>query len=177
MLSTQHRGWTYSAGQRVLDACAAPGGKAAHILELADVALTALELDTARAARVNTNLARLGLSAELRVADCRSLDDWWNGRPFERILADVPCSASGVARRHPDIKWLRRESDVARFAAQSRDILDVLWRVLAPGGKMLFVTCSSLPGRTSSRLPPSAIVMPIVCAFHSRAGRCPKPTR
>lgn len=131
-----------SAGQRVLDACAAPGGKAAHILELADVALTALELDTARAARVDTNLARLGLSAELRVADCRSLDDWWNGRPFERILADVPCSASGVARRHPDIKWLRRESDVARFAAQSRDILDVLWRVLAPGGKMLFVTCS-----------------------------------
>ena len=131
-----------AAGQRVLDACAAPGGKTAHILELADVELTALELDATRAARIDANLARLGLSAQVRVADCRSLDDWWDGRPFERILADVPCSASGVARRHPDIKWLRRESDVARFAAQSRDILDALWRVLAPGGKMLFVTCS-----------------------------------
>lgn len=129
-------------GQRVLDACAAPGGKAAHILELADVELTALELDPTRAGRIDANLARLGLSAQVGVTDCRDLSGWWDGRPFERILADVPCSASGVARRHPDIKWLRRESDVARFAAQTRDIVDTLWRVLAPGGKMLFVTCS-----------------------------------
>lgn len=131
-----------AAGQRVLDACAAPGGKAAHILELADVELTALELDASRASRIGANLARLGLSAQVRVADCRAVGDWWDGRPFDRILADVPCTASGVARRHPDIKWLRRESDVARFAAQARDILDALWRVLAPGGRMLFVTCS-----------------------------------
>jgi 16S rRNA (cytosine967-C5)-methyltransferase len=131
-----------ASGQRVLDACAAPGGKAAHILELADVELTALELDASRATRIDANLARLGLAAQVRVADCRAVDDWWDGRPFERVLADVPCSASGVARRHPDIKWLRREADVARFAAQTRDILDTLWQVLAPGGKMLFVTCS-----------------------------------
>ena len=131
-----------AVGGRVLDACAAPGGKTAHILELAEVELTALDLDATRAARINANLARLGLVARVRVADCRTLDHWWDGRPFDRILADVPCTASGVARRHPDIKWLRRESDVARFAGQSRDILDALWRVLAPGGKMLFVTCS-----------------------------------
>lgn len=129
-------------GQRVLDACAAPGGKAAHLLELAEVELTALEIDAARAASIEANLARLGLSARIRVADCRNPSDWWDGRPFERILADVPCSASGVARRHPDIKWLRRESDVARFAAQACEIIDALWRVLAPGGRMLFVTCS-----------------------------------
>lgn len=132
-----------AAGQRILDACAAPGGKTAHVLELADVNLTALDLDAMRASRIEANLARLGLSAQVRVADCRALDAWWDDRPFDRILADVPCTASGVARRHPDIKWLRRESDVARFAARSRDILDALWRVLAPGGKMLFVTCST----------------------------------
>lgn len=128
--------------QRVLDACAAPGGKTAHILELADVELTALEIDRQRAQRIEANLARLGLGAEVRVADCRRLDAWWDGRPYDRILADVPCSASGVARRHPDIKWLRREDDIAGFAAQARAILDALWQVLAPGGKMLFVTCS-----------------------------------
>lgn len=131
-----------AAGQRVLDACAAPGGKTAHILELADVKLVALDVDATRAARIEANLRRLDLSAEVLVADCRAVDNWWDGRPFDRILADVPCSASGVARRHPDIKWLRRESDVARFAMQGRNILDALWRVLAPGGKMLFVTCS-----------------------------------
>lgn len=131
-----------AAGQRILDACAAPGGKTAHVLEIAEVELTALELDAMRVAQIEANLVRLGLSAQVRVADCRALDHWWDGRPFDRILADVPCTASGVARRHPDIKWLRRETDVARFAARSRDILDALWRVLAPGGKMLFVTCS-----------------------------------
>ena len=126
----------------MLDACAAPGGKTAHILERADADLLALELDPLRAGRVARNLGRLGLRAELKVADCRRLAAWWDGRPFDRILADVPCSASGVVRRHPDIKWLRRDSDIANFAAQQAEILEALWRTLAPGGTMLYVTCS-----------------------------------
>lgn len=130
------------AGQRVLDACAAPGGKSAHILESADVQLLALELDSLRAPRIRQNLVRLGLQAEVRVADCRQVTAWWDGQPFDRILADVPCSASGVARRHPDIKWLRRPEDVSQFAAQQLEILEALWPTLAPGGKMLYVTCS-----------------------------------
>jgi 16S rRNA (cytosine967-C5)-methyltransferase len=129
-------------GQRVLDACAAPGGKSAHILESADVALTALDTDPARARRITENLARLGLAAEVKTADCRNLDAWWDGRPFDRILADVPCSASGVVRRNPDIKWLRRSDDIPRFAAQQAEILEALWQTLAPGGKMLYATCS-----------------------------------
>lgn len=131
-----------SNGQRVLDACSAPGGKAAHLLELADIDLTALELDPQRAARVRGNLDRLGLDATIKVADCRHVDAWWDGRPFDRILADVPCSASGVVRRHPDIKWLRRSEDIVRFAAQQAEILDALWHTLARGGTMLYVTCS-----------------------------------
>lgn len=129
-------------GMRVLDACAAPGGKTAHLLECAEADLVALELDTARAARIGENLARLGLNATLRIGDARRRDDWWDGRPFDRILADVPCSASGVARRNPDIKWLRRHGDIARFARQQREIVESLWHTLAPGGKMLYVTCS-----------------------------------
>ena len=129
-------------GQRVLDACAAPGGKTAHLLELADLDLTALELDPQRARRVGENLERLRLRADLRVGDARRPQDWWDGRPFDRILADVPCSASGVARRHPDIKWLRRAEDVAAFAQTQADILDALWPLVAPGGKMLYCTCS-----------------------------------
>jgi len=129
-------------GMRVLDACAAPGGKTAHLLELADLELTALDADPARAARIDDNLRRLGLAADVRVADCRALEAWWDGRPFERILADVPCSASGVVRRHPDIKWLRRAADIGGFAATQAEIVDALWRTLAPGGTMLYATCS-----------------------------------
>ncbi len=129
-------------GQRVLDACAAPGGKTAHLLELAELDLTALEVDPERARRIGGNLDRLGLAAELRVADARCRQSWWDGRPYDRILADVPCSASGVVRRHPDIKWLRREGDLAGFAALQGEILDSLWQVLAPGGTMLYCTCS-----------------------------------
>lgn len=129
-------------GMRVLDACAAPGGKSAHLLELAELDLTALDADAARAARIDDTLRRLGLSATVKVADCRDLGAWWDGQPFERILADVPCSASGVVRRHPDIKWLRRPGDVAGFAAAQADILDALWRTLAPGGTMLYASCS-----------------------------------
>jgi 16S rRNA (cytosine967-C5)-methyltransferase len=130
-------------GQRVLDACAAPGGKSAHILETAAVELTAIDADPARASRVGRNLERLGLSARsIAAADCRLPEQWWNGVPFDRILADVPCSASGVARRHPDIKWLRRSQDLPAFAARQAAILDALWQVLGPGGKLLYVTCS-----------------------------------
>jgi len=133
------------AGQRVLDACAAPGGKSAHILESADVALTALELQAGRAEHVARALARLGLAAEVRTADCSAPESWWDGRPYARILADVPCSGSGVARRHPDIKWLRRAGDLAGYAARQARILGSLWRVLAANGKLLYVTCSVFP--------------------------------
>jgi 16S rRNA (cytosine967-C5)-methyltransferase len=139
-----------AAGQRVLDACAAPGGKSAHILELADVSLTALDSDAARAGAVERNLARLGFRARVLAADCCAPPLWWDGVPFDRILADVPCTASGVARRHPDIKWLRRDSDVAAFAARQASILDALWRLLAPGGKLLYVTCSVFPEENES---------------------------
>jgi 16S rRNA (cytosine967-C5)-methyltransferase len=129
-------------GERVLDACAAPGGKTAHLLELVDIDLTALELDPVRAGRIRANLARLGLEGEVKVADCIDRAAWWDGRPFDRIMADVPCSGSGAVRRHPDIKWLRRESDIGHFAARQAQIIDALWPTLAPGGTMLYVTCS-----------------------------------
>ncbi len=136
-------GWLDLAdGQRVLDACAAPGGKSAHILECADVDLLSLELDRGRIARIHENLSRLGLAAQVVQGDARAPADWWDGRPFDRILADVPCSASGVVRRHPDIKWLRRPADIAGFVRQQAGIVDALWHTLAPGGKMLYVTCS-----------------------------------
>lgn len=141
-----------SDGQRVLDACAAPGGKAAQILESADVELVALELDPARVLRITQNLARLGLAADVKTVDCRRVDEWWDGRPFDRILADVPCSASGVARRHPDIKWLRRREDIPRFAAQQAQILEALWPTLAVGGKLLYVTCSVFDEENSAQI-------------------------
>jgi len=127
---------------RVLDACAAPGGKTTHLLELADLALTAIDHDAGRLARVQQNLSRLGLAAALKTADVNDVAVWWDGQPFERILADVPCSASGVVRRHPDIKWLRRASDPPRFVKQQQLMLDALWRLLASGGKLLYTTCS-----------------------------------
>lgn len=129
-------------GQRVLDACAAPGGKTAHILELADVELLALDHDAQRLQRVSSNLQRLQLQAEVRHGDAARPQDWWDGKPFDRILADVPCSASGVSRRHPDIKWLRRSKDIAAFATQQQGILQALWTCLAPGGRLLYATCS-----------------------------------
>lgn len=131
------------SGMRVLDACAAPGGKTAHIAELADCDLIAADIDSVRLERVRSNLDRLGLSASVLAADAMHMDSRL-GR-FDRILADVPCTASGVVRRHPDIKWLRRESDVARFAATQKAMLDALWKLLLPGGRMLYATCSVFP--------------------------------
>jgi len=132
-------------GMRVLDACAAPGGKTGHILELADCALTALDSDPSRAPRISDNLARLGFSARVICADCSLPAGWSDEGLFERILLDAPCTASGVVKRHPDIKWLRRESDIASLAATQGRMLDVLWQQLAPGGKLLYATCSVFP--------------------------------
>jgi 16S rRNA (cytosine967-C5)-methyltransferase len=130
-------------GMRVLDACSAPGGKTAHLLELAEVELTALDHDAARLSRVAENLTRLELKAHRLVcADAAHPVEWWDDKPFDRILADVPCSASGVTRRHPDIKWLRRETDLPHFAASQQKILDALWQTLARDGKLLYATCS-----------------------------------
>lgn len=132
-------------GMRVLDACAAPGGKTCHILEMAEVNLTALDKDAQRVKRIEENLQRLELKAHLLCADASRPADWWDGKRFDRILADVPCSAAGVVRRHPDIKWLRRPDDFARFAGQQAHILDQLWGCLEKKGKLLYTTCSVFP--------------------------------
>jgi 16S rRNA (cytosine967-C5)-methyltransferase len=139
-------------GQRVLDACAAPGGKTAHILERARgaVELTAVEVDAARMRRVAETLARLGLSARLVTADLAQPEAWWDGRPFERILLDAPCSATGVIRRHPDIKCLRRAEDIEDLTRRQQALLDVAWNALAPGGRLVYATCSIL--RTENAL-------------------------
>ena len=155
LVSVQDAGAQYAAplldvqdGMRVLDACAAPGGKSTHLLELANIDLLALDKDAERLTRVQENLQRLHLSAQLQVGDAAQphkgtmSQDWWDGKLFQRILADVPCSASGVVRRHPDIKWLRRPADIAGFAQQQRDILHNLWSMLEGGGKFLYVSCS-----------------------------------
>lgn len=131
-----------TAGMRVLDACAAPGGKSAHLLERADIELVAVDKNEERLQRVRQTLQRLNLQAQLVCGDAAAPETWWDGRPFQRILADVPCSASGVVRRHPDIKWLRRPADIGQFARQQAQILEALWRLLAVDGKLLYSTCS-----------------------------------
>lgn len=131
-------------GMSVLDACAAPGGKTGHILEIAKVELLALDTDAKRLDRIHENLARLNLFATIKQGDA-ARQQWWHGQPFDRILADVPCTASGVVRRHPDIRWLRRKTDATQLAETSARILDNLWLMLKPGGKMLMVTCSIWP--------------------------------
>jgi 16S rRNA (cytosine967-C5)-methyltransferase len=133
-------------GQRVLDACAAPGGKTAHILEAAAGAceVWAVDRDAVRLARVRANLDRLGLTANVVVGDAAVPQQWWDGQPFERILLDAPCSATGVIRRHPDIKVLRRPADVERAVALQARLLRALWPLLAPGGRLLYATCSVL---------------------------------
>ncbi len=132
-------------GMQVLDACSAPGGKAGHLLEIAECRLSAMDLSPGRTRLLEENLRRLGFSADVRAGDAREADRLWEGARFERILLDAPCSASGVVRRHPDMKWLRRPSDIARFAQSQADILEALWRVLAANGKLLYATCSVFP--------------------------------
>ncbi len=140
------------AGSRVLDACAAPGGKTAHLLESCELDLLALDIDPLRTRRIEDNLKRLGLTAQVKAADCLASRQWWDGRPFDAILADVPCSASGVVRRHPDIKALRRESDIRRLVHTQAAILDTLWSLLRPGGRLLYATCSVFVEENSAQI-------------------------
>jgi 16S rRNA (cytosine967-C5)-methyltransferase len=129
---------------RVLDACAAPGGKSGHLLELAGnrIDLTGLDIDATRLGEISANLDRLGLNATLIAADASKPDEWWDGKRFDAVLLDAPCSASGVIRRHPDIKLLRRPTDIGELARLQAAMLDALWPLLAPGGRLLYVTCS-----------------------------------
>jgi 16S rRNA (cytosine967-C5)-methyltransferase len=129
-------------GARVLDACAAPGGKTAHLLELADLDVLALDSDPQRLARVQDTLNRLQLKATLQAADARDTARWWDGRPFDAILLDAPCTASGIVRRHPDVRWLRRPDDVVALSSIQRELLDALWPLLKPGGRLVYATCS-----------------------------------
>ena len=155
---------------RVLDACAAPGGKTAHLLELADIDLLALDSDPLRLARVQDTLNRLrfppGTRAELKAADARDPKAWWDGRPFDAILLDAPCTASGIVRRHPDVRWLRRADDINALARIQAQMLDALWPLLAPGGRLLYATCSIFlhegQGQIDAfmqRLPPGAALL------------------
>jgi len=149
LLSAQDAGAQWAAhlldvkpGMRVLDACAAPGGKAAHILELSDCSLLALDQDAERMPPMKAAIERLGLSATMQAADAARPDTWWNGTPFDRILLDAPCTASGVIARHPDGKWLKRPADMAALAVLQQRLFEALWQVLRPGGKLLYATCS-----------------------------------
>ena len=126
----------------VLDACAAPGGKTAHLLEFANCTVTALELDPLRCEKIHQTLHRLSLQANVVVADAANLPSWWDGKLFDAILLDAPCSAAGIVRRHPDVRWLRRETDIAQLAGIQSRLLKALWRTLKPGGRLLYCTCS-----------------------------------
>jgi 16S rRNA (cytosine967-C5)-methyltransferase len=140
---------------RVLDACAAPGGKTAHLLELADLDLLALDSDPLRLARVQDTMNRLQLRAELKAGDARlpkGPQGWWDGRPFDAILLDAPCTASGIVRRHPDVRWLRRADDINALARIQAEMLDALWPLLAPGGRLLYATCSIFPAEGQQQI-------------------------
>ncbi len=149
MSSVQDFGAQYAAklidlreGMRVLDACAAPGGKSAHMLESCKIDLLSMDSNATRLENVRQNFKRLGLSGKVVEGDATKEETWWDGIPFQRILADVPCSASGVTKRHPDIKWLRRAEDIARFSETQLRIVETLWKTLENGGKLLYSTCS-----------------------------------
>ena len=131
-----------AARLNILDACAAPGGKTAHLLELADCEVTALDIDARRCERIAQNLQRLGLQAHIVVGDASRPKDWWDGRLYDGILLDAPCTASGIVRRHPDVRWLRRPTDIAQLASIQAKLLDTLWPLLKPGGRMVYCTCS-----------------------------------
>ena len=154
---------------RVLDACAAPGGKATHVLELLpDAQVTALDVDKKRLARVRENLERLGQHAVLHAADAARVADWWDGEAFDAILLDAPCSASGISARHPDVRWLRREDDIAQLAERQEALLHALWPLLRPGGALLYATCSLFRAEGSERIK-------AFLASHSDAQRLPAP--
>ncbi len=140
------------AGERILDACAAPGGKTCHLLEHADARVLAVDIEESRLGRVHENLARLQLQAKVICADIGAPDDWWDGERFDAILLDAPCSATGVIRRHPDIKLLRRREDIEQLAEVQARLLDTAWNLLKPGGRLLYATCSVLPQENSEQI-------------------------
>jgi 16S rRNA (cytosine967-C5)-methyltransferase len=144
------------AGERMLDACAAPGGKTGHLLEMVDgdIDLTALDIDGQRLGRVRENLRRLGYRARMHVGDLSDPEGWWDGEPFDAILLDVPCSATGVIRRHPDIKLLRRPGDIPELAARQAEFLATAWDLLRPGGRLLYATCSLLAAENEQVVAP-----------------------
>ncbi|RCX09277.1 16S rRNA (cytosine967-C5)-methyltransferase [Extensimonas vulgaris] len=169
------QGLNLHAPLRVLDACAAPGGKTAHLLELAPPGaswhVTALEVDAARSGRIHANLARLGLHAQVLVADAACPQDWWRqsgGLPFDAILLDAPCTASGIVRRHPDVRWLRRPTDIDQLAAQQARLLNALWPLLRPGGRLLYCTCSVFRAEGEDQVQ-------MFLAHHKDAARMPAP--
>jgi 16S rRNA (cytosine967-C5)-methyltransferase len=164
-------------GMRVLDACAAPGGKAAHILECADVSLLALDRDPLRLPRMHENFARLGVQAQVIAGDAGDPHAWWDGQPFERILLDAPCSATGVIRRQPDVKLHRRATDIAALVAEQSRLLEALWPLLGRGGRLVYATCSVLSGENGSQVAQflsrhaDAEVRPVPVGWHrARAG-------
>jgi 16S rRNA (cytosine967-C5)-methyltransferase len=139
-------------GARVLDACSAPGGKTAHLLESADLKVLALDTDASRLVRVTETLQRLKLQADTRAVDAADTAAWWDGQPFDAVMLDAPCSASGIVRRHPDVRWLRRASDIDTLAATQDRLLDALWPLLKPGGRLLYCTCSIFKAEGEDRI-------------------------
>lgn len=166
-------------GMRVLDACAAPGGKTTHLAEIADLELQALEVDPSRSRRIGENLERLGLAAKVTIADAGEPRRWWDGRPFDRILLDAPCTASGIVRRHPDIPWSRRIDDVAQLAREQKRLMDALWPLLAPAGRLLYVVCSLFPEEGPQRIDeflarhPDARAVPLASGLPPRLSLVP----
>ena len=145
-------GLSHSRRLRVLDACAAPGGKTAHLLEFADCDVTAIDVDSTRCEKIHQTLQRLGLIAQVIAADAANPAAWWDGQPFDAILLDAPCSASGIVRRHPDVRWLRRETDIAQLAVIQARLLKSLWPLLRPGGRLLYCTCSVFRAEGESQI-------------------------
>jgi 16S rRNA (cytosine967-C5)-methyltransferase len=166
-----------TVGARVLDACAAPGGKAAHLLERdASLQLTALEIDARRAEQIRGTFIRLGLSARVLATDATDVAAWWDGTPFDSILVDAPCSATGIVRRQPDILLHRREADLATLTATQARLLDALWSTLAPGGVLLYATCSILREENAAQVEaflartPDAVLDPLDARFGRDTG-------
>ena len=163
-------------GMRVLDACAAPGGKTCHLLERHTLHMTAVELEARRAQRIRENLTRLKLEAQLKVADAVKVQEWWDGEPYQRVLLDAPCSASGVVRRHPDVKLRRTPAEVASAAGLQAKLLGALWPLLAPRGKLLYVTCSVFQRENAAQIAaflaghPDAAALPMQPGWGVSAG-------
>lgn len=162
-------------GARVLDACAAPGGKTAHLLELADVSVVAIDSDANRLRKVDETLQRLHLDATQIAADARQTAKWWDGTRFDAILLDAPCTASGIVRRHPDVRWLRRPADVGALTQIQSTMLDALWPLLAPGGRLVYCTCSVFKAEGSDQIAAFLARTPDAATAHALTGEPSSP--